>query len=96
MDKDTNYVIGVNVPGESTDNVIVPDELMTAYGSVYERLNKIEYVTTGVKSSWGLSFMQVTWIMVGVIGAAIILVGAVMTVMNKKKQKKMRSAAAEQ
>ena len=96
VDKDTNYVIGVNVPGESTDNVIVPDELMTAYGSVYERLNKIEYVTTGVKSSWGLSFMQVTWIMVGVIGAAIILVGAVMTVMNKKKQKKMRSAAAEQ
>jgi len=96
VDKDTNYVIGVNVPGESTDNVIVPDELMTAYGSVYERLNKIEYVTTGVKSSWGLSFAQVTWIMIGVIGVAIVSVGAVMTVINKKKQKKKREATAAQ
>lgn len=87
VDEKTDYVIGLNVPGEKTDDVIIPDELSELYGAI-ERLEKIEYVLTGVESSWGMGFGKVTWILVGVLVFCFIAVGVFMGVMNKRKQKK--------
>lgn len=92
VEKDTSYVIGVNVPGEKSDDAIYPDEVLLSTGtSPLDRLAKIEYVTTGVKSSWGLDFMQVTWIMLAVLAVTIVIVGTVMAIMNKKKLKEIYS-----
>lgn len=89
VDADTEYIIGLNVPGESTENVLIPDELLPQYGgNAADRLTKWEFVTTGVKSSWGLSVKQVTWIMVGVLVGCIVIVGIVMGVRNKTKSRK--------
>lgn len=88
VDKDTEYVIGVNVPNETTDDVIIPDELFPNYGSTESaivRLQKIDYVITGRESSWGLGAMQVTWIMLAVIAVCIVVVGVIMAVWNKRR-----------
>ncbi len=88
VDKDTEYVIGVNVPNENTDDVIIPDELFQSYGSTENavvRLQKIDYVITGRKSSWGLGAMQVTWIMLAVIAVCIVVVGVIMAIWNKRR-----------
>lgn len=92
VDKNTEYVIGVNVPGESTETIIYPDELLSAEQRILNRVENIEYVTTGINSSWGLTGSQVTWIMVGVIVGCIVLVGVIMTVINKKRLKAKYSA----
>lgn len=92
VEKGTEYVIGINVPGENSDDAIYPDEVISSSGgNPIDRLAKIEYVTTGVKSSWGLDFMQVTWIMLAVLAVTIIIVGTVMAVMNKKRLKEIYS-----
>lgn len=85
VDKDTGYVIGINVPGEKTDDLIIPDELASDYGGAFIRVERIEYVATGAQSSWGLTFWQVTLIMIGVLVGVIILVGCVMTYLNKRR-----------
>lgn len=87
-DSETKYVIGVNVPSQSTESVIIPEESFGRYHSPVDRLQNIEYVITGRKSSWGLSFMQVTWIMLGVLFGCAVVIGVVMFVVNKQKQKK--------
>ena len=88
VDKDTEYVIGLNVPNESTDDVIYPDELNEQIGNAIERLENIEYVTTGVNSSWGLDIGQVTWILIGVIIVTGVIIGAIMFAINKRKLKR--------
>ncbi|MBQ9151346.1 MAG: leucine-rich repeat domain-containing protein [Clostridia bacterium] len=88
VNKDTEYVIGINVPGESSDDAIIPDEMLSHYGDAAERLQKIDYVITGRESSWGLSVAQVTWIMLGVLAVCIIAVGTVMAVWNHRRLKR--------
>ena len=88
VDKDTEYVIGLNVPNESTDDVIYPDELNEQIGNAIERLENIEYVTTGVNSSWGLDIGQVTWILIGVLVLTGLIIGAIMFAINKRKLKR--------
>lgn len=88
VSKDTEYIVGVNVPGESSDDAIIPDELLTHYGSAVDRLQKIDYVITGHESSWGLNAAQVTWIMLGVLAVCIIIVGTVMAVWNQRRLKR--------
>ena len=88
VDKDTEYVIGVNVPDERTDDVIYPDELLELDSdtqSAIIRLEKIDYVITGRESSWGLGAMQVTWIMLAVIAVCIVVVGVIMAIWNKRR-----------
>lgn len=89
VDKDTEYVVGVNVPGEKTDDVIIPDALFdkTTQGAI-ERLEEIEFVVTGVESSWGLSFFQVTLILAGVLVATIVAVGIILGMWNKQRLKR--------
>ena len=88
VDKDTVYVIGVDVPEESTDDVIIPDELMPQYGSTEDaiiRLQKIDYIITGRESSWGIGIAQVTWILLAVLAVCIVVVGVIMAVWNKRR-----------
>ena len=88
VNKDTEYIVGVNVPGENADDAIIPDELLPQYGSAVDRLQKIDYVITGHESSWGLNAAQVTWIMLGVLAVCIIIVGTVMAVWNQRRLKR--------
>lgn len=88
VNKDTEYIVGVNVPGENADDAIIPDELLPHYGDAVDRLQKIDYVITGRESSWGLSVAQVTWIMLAVLAACIIAVGTVMAVWNHRRLKR--------
>ena len=92
VNKDVEYVIGVNVPGESTDDVIIPDELMTRYGSAIERLEIIEYAHLGRETPSGLNLGQVMLIVIGAIVVTSIVVGAIMFMMNKKKNQQYRPA----
>lgn len=93
VNKDTTYVIGINIPGENTDDIIVPDELAADYGGAFIRVERIEYVSTGVQSSWGLSFWQVTFIMIAVLVTVIVVVGVVMAMMNKRRLQNELAAA---
>ena len=88
VDKDTEYIVGVNVPGENSDDAIIPDEMLSHYGNAVDRLQKIDYVITGRESSWGLNAAQVTWIMLGVLAVCIIAVGTVMAIWNHRRLKR--------
>lgn len=81
--KDSEYYIALNVK-EAEGNAIVPEVIQTAYGKP-EYVEPIKYEITGRKSSWGMTFNQVTWIMVGVLGGCVVLVGVVMFILNKRK-----------
>ena len=85
----TEYLIGINIPDlEATvSDAIIPDALKNEYPEM-EQIEEIEYVVTGVKSSWGMDIKQVTWILFGVMGGSILVVGIVIGTMNKVKLKK--------
>ncbi len=90
VEKDTEYVIGLNVPGESTDDVLVTDEeneQIYRYGSPLMRLEEISYVNMGRNSSWGLKGSDVMWILIGVVLGLTLIIGGVMFVWNKKNNK---------
>lgn len=86
VDSDVKYVIGINVPDEVGDDVIVyQSPLSDPNAEAIARLEQIEYAVTGVKSSWGLSFWQVTIIMIIVLVVLIVTVGVVLGAINKNK-----------
>lgn len=86
VDKDTEYLIGINMPDIPEDGIIVPEEFHGEYG-ITDPVADIEYVLTGRTSSWGMSIGQVTLIMVGVMVACVACIGVVMMVINKRKLK---------
>lgn len=90
-DKDTLYVIGLNVPGEKTDDVIIPDEL-AATNNAIQRLEVIEYVTTGVRNYNGLTLKHLTIIIIVVVVVTSVVVGVVMYMLNKHNVNKMRQS----
>lgn len=81
--EDSEYYIALNVK-EAEGTAIVPEVVQTAYGKP-EYVEPIKYEITGRKSSWGMTFNQVTWIMAGVLGGCVVIVGIVMFVLNKRK-----------
>lgn len=83
VNETTDYYIAMNLP-DAGDEAIVPDELLPDYGNPV-RHTPIEYEITGRTSSWGMTFGQVTWIMVGVLLACVVVVGFVMFSLNKRK-----------
>ena len=82
----TEYYIAMSLPNPE-HAPYVPDSLKPNFG-VQENYRTIEYEITGRESSWGLQIGQVTWIMVGVILGTVVIVGAVLFVMNKRKLKR--------
>lgn len=80
----TNYYIAINLTAE--EEAIIPEEMLEEYGSVVN-YNPIEYEITGRTSSWGMTFSQVTWIMIAVLVGCVVIVGFVMYGLNKRKLK---------
>ncbi len=83
--KDTDYYIAINLP-ETDQEVIVPDELLSVYGQA-ERYSPIKYEITGVKSSLGVSFGQVTGILIAVVVVCVVVIGVVMYMFHKRTLK---------
>jgi len=81
------YFIGIDVPGEATDNIIVPENLAGEF-DVDMNYQPIQYVITGQKSSWGMNINQVTWILLGVMTVMFITVGVTVGAFNKRKLKR--------
>ena len=83
VDDETKYYIAINVQQQS-QQAVIPEALYSDYG-ITDRVSNVEYVITGRESSWGMSFNQVTWIMIGAMTAVVVIVGFVMFMLNKRK-----------
>lgn len=89
VNNNTQYVIGLDVPNERTDDIIIPDEIADKTNSAIERLERIEYVITGLDSSWGVDMKTVTIILIAVLVGCAVIVGVIMGIMNKRKLRNM-------
>lgn len=85
VDQDTDYRIGIDVPGIDRSTVIVPEGLHAEYGVTDVVFTSDMYVITGRKSSWGMNMTQVIIILMAVMVASAVAVGVVMFLRNKKK-----------
>ena len=83
VSSNVEYYIALNLQDADQD-LVVPAEVQEAYG-INEIVEPIKYEITGVKSSWGMTFKQVTWIMVAVLVGCVVVVGVVMMALNKRK-----------
>lgn len=104
-DKYSDYIIGLDVEGEDTTEVIIPDELIppqnnpTASGttsgithgsSALERLEQITYVETGRNYHMGIGYGGLTWILIAVLVGTTVLVGGIMLMWNKSRKARMK------
>lgn len=80
------YYIAMNLP-EAQQEAIIPEAVQAAYGNP-EYVEPIKYEITGRTSSWGMGIGQVTWILVAVMVGSIVVVGAVIFLLNKRKLKR--------
>lgn len=87
INKNGKYVVGVNVPGESFDDVIISDEASDPFGAI-ARLEKIEYTPAGPRTLAGFTIGQFTLIVLGVLLFIIIVVGISMYMINKNRPQK--------
>ena len=86
VSNEVEYYIAMSLPNPE-HAPYVPESLQSSFG-VEEKYRTIEYEITGRESSWGLGIGQVTWIMIGVMGGSIVIVGIVLFGLNKRKLKR--------
>lgn len=84
VDKNAKYIIGINVPGEDTKDVIIPDESKDVFGAI-ARLEKIDYASAGPRKMFGLTITQLVLIVLGILLVIGIVVGIIMFQFNKIK-----------
>lgn len=94
VEQETQYIVGLNVPGESTDDIIIPKELSDVYGAI-QRLEKIEYVSTGVRNINGLTLGNLLLMVLGLLVLISIVIGAFMYYKNRQKLLKNKKAYAK-
>ena len=82
----TDYYIAVNMP-QVRQEAIIPDEVLDAYGNPVQYI-PLEYEITGIRSSWGVNFGQITLIMIAALVICVAAVGFVMYRLNKRKLKR--------
>lgn len=87
VDADQSYRIGIGVKNVDRDSVIVPEEFYNEYGITANYPDFSQYVLTGHTSSWGLSIMQVTLILMAVMVVCAVGIGVFMYLRNKRKLK---------
>lgn len=87
VDGDTEYFVGIEVAEQIDTEPIIPQN-MTKEFDITDTLAPMDYVITGRQSSWGMNIGQVTWIMIGVLGGSVVVIGVVLYLMNKRKLKK--------
>lgn len=85
INKNGKYVIGINVPSEKVEDVIIPDEADDPFGAI-ARLEKIEYVSAGTRTFAGFTIGQFTLILFGILLFIAIVVGISMYMIYKNKQ----------
>jgi len=86
VDENTEYYIAMNLP-QPEQEPIIPEAVQHAYGNP-EMIQPMQYEITGRTSSWGMGIGQVTWILVAVMVGSIVVVGAVIFLLNKRKLKR--------
>jgi hypothetical protein len=86
INKNGKYVVGVNVPGESFDDVIISDQASDPFGAI-ARLEKIEYVPAGPRTFLGFTIGQFSLIVLGVVAFIAIVIGICMYMIAKNRQK---------
>lgn len=99
IDEGTDYYIGINSEGVTTEDAVIPESLYSQYG-----IDEVSYLTddegtryelTGRYSKWGITGKQFA-IYVGIaVGLIVVIVTVVMITfnkMNKSKAKYMRRA----
>ena len=85
------YIIAVDVPGISKDEVVIPKSLAAEYGIDYNDTTLMDaqgskYILTGeIQNDLGFGIGTLTLIIIGVLVGSAVVVGIVMTIMNKKK-----------
>ena len=84
-----SFTLAINDP-EAVEPEI-PTGLVEEYGGQITQLNDVEYVITGVKSSWNMGLGKVMLILAAVLVGSFVLIGIVMTTLNRRAQKKMRT-----
>lgn len=94
VEQETQYIVGLNVPGESTDDIIIPNELSDVYGAI-QRLEKIEYVSTGVRNINGLTLGNLLLMVIGLLVLISIVIGIFMYYKNRQKLLKNKKAYAK-
>jgi hypothetical protein len=86
INKNGKYVVGVNVPGESFDDVIISDQASDPFGAI-ARPEKIEYVPAGPRTLAGFTIGQFSLIVLGVVAFIAIVIGICMYMISKNRQK---------
>lgn len=89
LDSQTDYLVALNMKGIPDSEVRVPESLSEEYGGLIDG-DGTKYVVTGTKSAWGITFMQLTWIVIGVIVGSLVLVGAIVWICYRAANKKSR------
>lgn len=86
IDHKQEYLIGINIPGATTESPIIPAELAGIHkvANVYDG---VEYVVTGRSSSWNMGLGRVMIILAAVMVTAIVVIGFVMFSLNKRRLK---------
>lgn len=86
----TEYLIGINLPDKEANTkvnpAIIPNTLQDR-AQKYEQVEEIKYIVTGVKSSWGMDFGQVSRILAAVMLGSALVVGIIVYLMYKRKLK---------
>lgn len=82
--KKTDYMFALDIKSAYSSEAIIPEALKNEYGGLVDEYGT-KYVITGTNSSWGMSGIQVTLILVSVILGTTIVVGIVVGIISRKK-----------
>lgn len=83
VNKNTTYIIAINVPNENIDDIIIPDEAGDPFGAI-ARLEKIEYVSTGPRTLLGFTIGQILLFVLGFLLIVSLVIGIIMYLKNKQ------------
>ena len=92
VDKGVKYYVGINVDGVERSEAVIPEGLYTDYGvNTLTDSSGVHYQITGRQSSWNMGLGKVMLILAAVLVGSFVLIGIVMTTLNRRAQKKMRT-----
>lgn len=87
--KNSEYVVGIDVPGIDRSSAIVPESLMMDYGITDQFDEIIEYSPTEDREFMGMNIGQFSFALFGGMGALIVIFGVVMSIFYRKKRLEM-------
>ena len=88
LEKNKSYLVGINMAEVSVTNAWVPDSMSDEYGTLMDAEGN-RYVLSEAKSTLGITFKQLTLIVVGVIVLCVVVVGVIMFMASKAARKRV-------